>query len=129
EKYELWGPVAVMEIDWSRLEDCYRRRPRVGYEPISRFPAVRRDIALLVPEEVSAAEVEDIIGREGGEILVSWTLFDVYRGKQIPPGFKSMAYSLTFQAPDRTLTDEEVSAVQRSILSRLAEAGVVLRET
>ncbi len=89
------------------------------YKPLPKYPATSRDIAIIVKEEVYSKVAEDIILKNGGSILESYTLFDVYRGKQISEGYKSMAYSLTFRAADKTLTDEEVNKVYDKILSEL----------
>jgi len=99
------------------------------YRPIPRFPAVAQDIALVVDEEVPAARVHEEIMAAGGELLREAVLFDLYRGSPIPEGQKSLAYALTFQAEDRTLTDEEVAEVQARIQRHLAEAiGAKVRE-
>ena len=97
-------------------------------EPISRFPAVTQDLAILVDEAVPAARVYELIRQGGGELLRQAVLFDVYRGEQIPAGKVSLAYALTYQAPDRTLTDEEVARVQGRIVRLLEQKlGATLR--
>lgn len=108
--------VAMAEID---LEALLRYVKEEGlYETISRYPAVVQDIALVVDEDVPAARVRDLIREAGGELLRRAELFDVYTGEQIPEGKKSLAYRLTYQAMDRTLTDEEVAEVQNRIVRR-----------
>nr|MBC7245433.1 phenylalanine--tRNA ligase subunit beta [Chloroflexota bacterium] len=98
------------------------------YQPISRFPAVARDLALVVDEDVPAVQVRDAIVRAGGKLLQKVELFDVYRGAPVPPGKKSLAYTLTYQAMDRTLTDDEVDRVQLRIQRTLErELGAQLR--
>jgi len=98
------------------------------YQPLSRFPAVTRDLALVVDESLPAVQVRDAIARAAGRLLQKIELFDVYRGAQVPPGKKSLAYSLTYQAMDRTLTDEEVNRLQVRIQKRLErELGATLR--
>ncbi|NLY71471.1 MAG: phenylalanine--tRNA ligase subunit beta, partial [Clostridiales bacterium] len=77
------------------------------YRPLPKYPSTSRDIALLVDEEINVGEIESIIKNNGSDILESVELFDVYRGKQVPEGKKSVAFSLTYRASDRTLTDEE----------------------
>ena len=97
-------------------------------EPISRFPAVTQDLAIIVDETVPAARVLELIRQGGGELLRQAVLFDVYRGEQIPAGKVSLAYALTYQAPDRTLTDEEVARVQERIVRLLEQKlGATLR--
>ncbi len=96
--------------------------------PLPRFPAVRRDLAIVVQEGVTAAEVEKFLREAGGELLVDVRLFDVYRGDPIPPGRVSYAYALSYQAPDRTLIDPEVDAWQAQIVLALPERlGATLR--
>jgi len=118
ERFELPEKVAAWEIDLSRLLEV-SGRPTV-YTPIPRFPAAERDIAVVLGEEVPAAEVEKAIWEAGGELLRGVHLFDVYRGEQIPAGCKSLAFSLVFYAPDRTLTDEEAAAGVEAVEKELA---------
>lgn len=89
------------------------------YKALPKFPAVERDIAMLVRDEVPVKEIEAVIREKGGKLLEDIKLFDVYKGKQIEDGFKSVAYSLFFRAPDKTLTDEEISSPMKKILSEL----------
>ena len=92
------------------------------------IPAVVQDVALVVDENLPAEEVREAILAFGGQLLRDARLFDLYRGEQIPPGKKSLAYSLTYQAEDRTLTDAEVAQVQERIVRRLIkELGAKLR--
>lgn len=92
---------------------------RSEYKPMPKFPAVARDIAMLVKDEVMVKQIEDIIRQRGGKILEDLKLFDLYKGKQIPEGMKSVAYSITFRAEDRTLTDEDVNKAMAKILDGL----------
>lgn len=95
---------------------------------ISRFPPVVEDIALVVDEGVAASRVESLIRETGGEMLTDVRLFDLYRGEQIGAGKKSLAYRLTYQAEDRTLTDAEAAQVREKIIRRAKEMlGAVLR--
>lgn len=89
------------------------------YQPIPRFPAVTRDLALVVDQELLAGEIEEGIREAAGELLESITLFDVFVGKQIGEGKKSVAYSLVYRAMDRTLTDEEVQGVHQGVIHHL----------
>lgn len=119
-------PVAVAEIDLDALLEHVKEEDL--YETISRYPAVVQDIALVVDEGVPAAQVQALIYEAGGELLRRVELFDVYAGEQIPEGKKSLAYSLTYQAQDRTLTDEEVAEVQKRIVVQTeADLGARLR--
>lgn len=98
------------------------------YKPLPKFPAVSRDIAILVDDNVMVKEIERIISQRSGKILEQIKLFDVYKGKQLPDGKKSVAYSITFRASDRTLTDEEVAKTMESITKALSEKlGAQLR--
>jgi phenylalanyl-tRNA synthetase beta chain len=107
-------------------------RPRAQarrYAGYSRLPAIKRDLAFFVPREVSHAQVEQLLRTHGAPLLVGARLFDVYEGKGVPEGQKSLAYSLTFQASDRTLTDAEIESVQSTLVAALGrETGAVLRE-
>jgi phenylalanyl-tRNA synthetase beta chain len=118
--------VCLLELD---LEAVLAHAPSsYHYEPISRFPAVTQDLALIVDESTPAVQVHDAIVRAGGKLLQKVELFDIYRGAQIPPGKKSLAYTLTLQAPDRTLTDDDASRLLSRILRTLEkELGAQLR--
>ena len=119
-------PVCALEFDLEALLS------QVGavrtMQPISRFPAVVQDIALVVDEDLPAEEVRQAILAFGSRLLRDARLFDLYRGEPIRPGKKSLAYSLAYQAEDRTLTDGEVAKVQARIVRHLAkELGAELR--
>ncbi|HID52650.1 MAG TPA: phenylalanine--tRNA ligase subunit beta, partial [Anaerolineae bacterium] len=92
-----------------------------AYEPISPYPAVHEDLAVVVDRGVTAVTVADTIRQAGGYLLKDVTLFDVYEGEQVGPGKKSLAYHLTFQAPDKTLTDKVVSRQRKKIIAQLAK--------
>lgn len=99
------------------------------YEPLPKYPATSRDIALLVDEAVQVGEIEAIIKEQGGSILENVQLFDVYRGKQVAEGKKSAAFALTYRDKQKTLTDEEVAKVHDKVLDALKEKlNAVLRE-
>jgi len=99
------------------------------YKPLPKYPAITRDIALLVKEEIRVAEIENVIRETGGGLLESVALFDIYRGKQVQEGRKSAAFSLTYRAADRTLTDEEVVKVHQKVLDALKDKlDAVLRD-
>lgn len=109
--------VFVAEFD---LELLLAKVPeRHAIEPIPEFPPIRQDIAVVLDESVPAARVEAEIRAGGGELLRNVRLFDVYRGPNLPEGKKSLAFALTFQALDRTLTDKEAAKVQQKIVGRL----------
>ena len=87
-----------------------------------RFPAVDRDLAVVVPAEVEAARLLAAIGAAGGELLVAVSAFDEYRGAQVGEGLKSVAFALTFRSPERTLTDAEVDALVAQVRTSLKAA-------
>ncbi len=97
------------------------------YEGIAKYPAVLRDISMVVPKEIMAGQIEAIIAQRGGKILESYQLFDIYEGDQIKEGYKSVAYSITFRAKDRTLEEADVTAAMKKILNGLEGMGIELR--
>ena len=94
---------------------------------IAKYPAVTRDLSLVVPKEVLAGQIENVLIQRGGKILESYQLFDIYEGSQIKDGFKSMAYSVVFRHHDKTLEESEISAAMKKILNGLTELGIELR--
>ena len=97
------------------------------YTGIAKYPAVTRDISMIVPHEVTAAEIEKIIAQRGGKILESYSLFDIYEGAPIMKGFKSMAYSLVFRHPDKTMEEAEITSAMNKILNGLERMNITLR--
>jgi phenylalanyl-tRNA synthetase beta chain len=127
ERFDLGeAPVAAAELDLRAvLESVPERRP---VAPVPAFPPVLEDLAFIVDERVPAGEVETQLRQAGGPLLSEVRLFDVFRGDQIGEGKKSLAYSLIYQAPDRTLTDDEVAEVRRQIVAHLEQTlGAKLR--
>ncbi|MFQ9941858.1 MAG: phenylalanine--tRNA ligase subunit beta, partial [Blautia hansenii] len=116
--------VAVLDIPAILEYATFDRK----YEGIAKFPAVSRDISMVVPKEVLAGQIEQIIAQRGGKILESYQLFDIYEGSQIKSGYKSVAYSVTFRAKDRTLEDADVNAAMKKILNGLEGLGIELRK-
>lgn len=98
------------------------------YTGIAKYPAVTRDISMVVPKAVLAGQIEEVIAKKGGAYLESYKLFDLYEGSQIKEGFKSVAYSVVFRAKDKTLEEAEVSAAMKKILKGLEELGIELRQ-
>jgi len=118
--------VVLAEFDLDALLELVK--PALEFLPLSRFPAVVQDLAIIVDEVVPAQQVLDLIRAAGGQLVRGALLFDLYRGAPIPAGKKSLAYSLTYQADDRTLTDAEVARVRGRIVERLKrELGAELR--
>jgi phenylalanyl-tRNA synthetase beta chain len=125
EKYEFDdAPVIVAEFDLEKLRTL---NPSYGIKPVSEFPPMYEDIAIIVDESVAAATVEALIKQTGGKTVTDVRLFDVYRDEKIGIGKKSLAYSLTYQA-EKTLTDAEAATIRNKIVKRLEYAvGAKLR--
>lgn len=98
------------------------------YRGIAKFPAVNRDISMVMPKEILVGQVEEVIEKKGGAYLESYALFDIYEGSQIKEGFKSVAYSIVFRAKDKTLSDAEVTEAMERILKALESMGIELRK-
>ena len=117
EKFE--GPertyIGVIEVEPLVEKACMTAK----YKPLPKFPAVTRDIAMVVKDGIFVKQIEDIIKQRAGRILEEIKLFDVYKGKQVPEGMKSVAYSIIFRAEDKTLTDEDVNKAMGKILDAL----------
>ncbi|HEY8414621.1 MAG TPA: phenylalanine--tRNA ligase subunit beta, partial [Thermaerobacter sp.] len=125
EAWDAGSRVVAAELDLRALVPYVRSVP--SYRPVPRFPAVRRDIAVLAPADLPAAAIEERIRAEAGELLEDVRLFDVYRGEPVPPGQVSLAFALTYRAADRTLTDEEVDALHARVRDALAGMGLTPR--
>ena len=97
------------------------------YTGIAKYPAVTRDLSMVVPKSVLAGDIEKMLEQRGGKILESYQLFDVYEGSQIKEGYKSMAYSIVFRDHDRTLEEADITAVMKKILNGLTSLGIELR--
>ena len=98
------------------------------YEGIAKYPAVSRDLSMVVPKHVLAGDIEKVFDERGGKILESYELFDIYEGAQIKAGFKSLAYKLTFRAKDRTLEEADITAAMKKIMNGLERLGIELRQ-
>ncbi|MBQ6670322.1 MAG: phenylalanine--tRNA ligase subunit beta [Firmicutes bacterium] len=127
EDYGIDCEVYAAELDFAgmfRISDTEKK-----YVPLPKYPAMVRDFALLVEESAKAGDLEDVIAAEAGELLESVKLFDVYRGAPVPPLHKSLAFSLTYRAKDRTLKDAEVNEINERVLAALQNRfNAVLRE-
>ena len=115
--------VAVLDIPSILPYATFDRK----YEGIAKYPAVLRDISMVVPKSVLAGQIEAVIAQRGGKILEDYQLFDIYEGNQIKEGYKSMAYSITFRAKDRTLEEADVTGAMKKILNGLEGMGIELR--
>jgi phenylalanyl-tRNA synthetase beta chain len=120
ESFDIKGRVCMAELDLDQII-AKARAEEFSLSPIPRFPAVVEDIAVVVDEAVPASKVQEVILKAGGGLLKETVLFDLYVGKQVPKGKKSLTYSLVYQAEDRTLTDEEVHQIRQSIQKQLKE--------
>jgi phenylalanyl-tRNA synthetase beta chain len=125
-EWDVPGPVAGFELDVEAVLEVTAGREDV-YRDVTSFPAVLQDIAVVVPEGASAAEVEEAVRAGGGDLLAGVDVFDLYRGEQAGEGNKSLALRLEFRAPDRTLTDEEVARRREAIERELETIGGRLR--
>jgi phenylalanyl-tRNA synthetase beta chain len=118
-EWELDGPIAGFELDADRL---FELAPQVStYSDVTSFPAVLQDIAVIVPDDVSAERLAEVVREGAGELLSALRVFDLYHGEQVGEGSKSLALRLEFRAPDRTLTDEEV-AERRAAIEQALES-------
>ncbi len=124
--WDLEGAVAAFELDADALVELAAGQVAT-YQDVTSFPAVLQDIAVVVGEQVSAAEVQRLVREGGGELLCDVRVFDLYRGEQVGEGSKSLALRLEFRAPDRTLTDEEVAERRAAIERALEQVGGRLR--
>ncbi|MBQ6538604.1 MAG: phenylalanine--tRNA ligase subunit beta [Eubacterium sp.] len=116
----------IAAIDMKTIEEVANKD--IKFRPIASFPAVTRDISLVMKKEVPAADVEEIIRKNAGKLLEAYSLFDVYEGENVAEDEKSLAYSIRFRAADRTLEESDVTTVMDKILGKLEEKGIVLRK-
>ena len=125
DNYKIGEKAYVAVIDMPSLIPCttFDRK----YTGIAKYPAVTRDLSMVMKKDILVGEVEAMLRQRGGKILESIELFDVYEGSQIKEGFKSVAYSVTFRAKDRTLEEKEITTVMNKILNGLQSMGIELR--
>ncbi|MCI8483699.1 MAG: phenylalanine--tRNA ligase subunit beta [Lachnospiraceae bacterium] len=126
DHYSIKDRVYVAVVDMPKVVELasFDRK----YEGIAKFPAVTRDISMVMPKNILAGEVEKIFDAKGGQYLESYELFDLYEGSQIKSGFKSVAYSLIFRAKDKTLEESDYAPAMDKILKSLEEMGIELRK-
>ncbi len=126
EAFDIKGRVVVAEVDLDALRPM--EKDFYGIKPLPKFPAVSRDIAVVVDEAVGAGTMMDAIRAAAGKLLEDAKLFDIYRGEKLGAQRKSVAFAITLRAPDRTLTDEEINAAMEKVLKALSEKfGAELR--
>lgn len=126
-EYELNRAAYLMELNLSAIEQT--GQPDTLYKPLPRFPAVERDLALVLPLNIPPQQVIAQIKEFGGELVEQVQLFDVYQGEQVPEGQRSLAFSLSYRSKERTLNDTEVTQLQQELLQKLHKAyGAVIRD-
>ncbi len=127
ENYDMGQDIYAFELDFSKLLNHIS--PGIKLQQLPVFPSVHRDLAVVAAINIPSSRIEGIIRSTGGDLLRSVNLFDVYQGKQIPANMRSLAYSIEYYSPARTLTDDEVDGVHEEIISALAEEfGAELRK-
>lgn len=126
ENYAIKDRVYVAVIDMPQIVELasFDRK----YEGIAKFPAVTRDISMVMSKNILVGDIEKVFDTKGGQYLESYELFDIYEGAQIKAGFKSVAYSLTFRAKDKTLEENDYAPAMNKILKALEEMGIELRK-
>jgi phenylalanyl-tRNA synthetase beta chain len=107
----------IAELDFHLLREASGDSGR--YRSLDRYPAVKRDLAVIIPKKILESQVRSVILANGGNLVESVELFDVYEGEQIPPGTKSLAYAIVFRSPERTLTEAEIDSRQKDMESAL----------
>jgi len=103
-------------------------KEKTKYKPIPIYPGIKRDLALLVPEDMQVVNLENIIRKVSGNLLKNLSVIDIYKGEKIKEGYKSITFSMFFVSEDYTLTDNEVDDIIKNILLNLSEIGVYLRQ-
>ncbi len=126
DNYSIGEKAYVAVIDMPEV--VARASYDIKYTGIAKFPAVSRDISMVMKKEILAGQIEEVIRKNGSKLLESYHLFDIYEGAQIKEGYKSMAYSISFRALDRTLEDKDVTEVMNKILKELSALGIELRQ-
>ena len=121
QKYEAY--VAGIDLPTVTEKATFDRR----YEGVAKYPAVNRDLSLVMKKDVFVGSLEKVMKEKGGKLLESIQLFDVYEGSQIEEGYKSVAFSLVFRSPERSLEAAEINKIVDKILKELEKMGVELR--
>lgn len=126
DKYGIGEKAYVAVLDIPRVVEnaSFDRK----FEGIAKFPAVTRDISMMVSKDILAGQIEAMIRQRGGKHLESLKLFDIYEGEQIKKGYKSMAYSLVFRAKDKTMTEDEITSAMKKVYNGLESMGIELRQ-
>ncbi|MCR5033488.1 MAG: phenylalanine--tRNA ligase subunit beta [Lachnospiraceae bacterium] len=125
DNYDIGSRVYLAELDIPTIVELASFDYK--FQGIAKFPAVSRDLSMVVPKNILVGDIEKMIAQRGGKILESYNLFDIYEGSQIKEGFKSVAYSITFRDKERTLEEADVSTAMKKILNGLESMGIELR--
>lgn len=126
DKYGIDERVYVSELNFEEI--IKQSDMNIKYRALPKYPSVARDIAIVVTEEITAGQVEEIIRNKGGKLIEEVKLFDIYRGSQIEEGYKSMAYSIVYRSDEKTLSEEDITRVHNKILNSLVnQVGAALR--
>ncbi len=126
DNYGIGERAYIANIDLPSIMSFVKFEP--NFTGIAKFPAVTRDLSMVMKKEVTVGEVEAIIEKNAGKLLESVSLFDVYEGAQIATGYKSAAFSLSFRSKDKTLEDSDINPVMEKILKALTDKGISLRQ-
>lgn len=116
--------IAVLDMPYIVEKSTFDKK----YVGVAKYPAVSRDLSMVMKKDIFVGQIEEIIEAKGGQYLESYELFDLYEGEQIKEGYKSVAYSITFRANDKTLEEADVSEPMTRILKQLEKIGVELRQ-
>ncbi|HYE84642.1 MAG TPA: phenylalanine--tRNA ligase subunit beta [Clostridia bacterium] len=127
DKFDIPVRVYVSELNF---EEIIRQSDmNIKYISLPKYPSVARDIAIVVTEEITAGQVEEIIRNKGGKLIEEVKLFDIYRGSQIQEGYKSMAYSIVYRSDEKTLSEEDIAKVHNKVVNSLVnQVGAALRQ-
>ena len=126
DNYNIGTKTYIAVLDVAKLTE--KANFDIKYQGVAKFPAVTRDISLVMKKSILAGQVEEVIRKNGGKLLENYHLFDIYEGENVGPDEKSLAYSVRFRAKDRTLEEKDVTAVMDKILKKLETLGVALRQ-
>ena len=126
DQYEIGEKAYVAVLDMPEIVS--RAGFDIKYQGIAKFPAVTRDLSMVVPNTIMVGQIEEVIRRAGGSLLESYQLFDIYEGVQIEQGYKSVAYSIVLRDKEKTLGEKEITPVMDKILKGLEELGIELRK-
>ena len=124
--YGIGGRAVIAVLDMKNI--CPLTTFDRKYTGIARFPAVTRDLSMVVPKEIPAGTIEKMIRQRGGKLLESVTLFDIYEGEQIEEGYKSMAYKFVLRSPEKTLDEKDITSVMNKIMNGLESLNIQLRQ-